>query len=51
MSDFKNYSQYSLSRQICSKNTGSQGPQGLRGPQGATGPKGVPGATGPTGAQ
>jgi hypothetical protein len=51
MSDFKNYSQYSLSRQICSKNNGSQGPQGLRGPQGATGPKGVPGSTGPTGAQ
>ena len=51
MSDFKNYSQYSLSRQICSKNNGSQGPQGFRGPQGATGPKGVPGSTGPTGAQ
>jgi hypothetical protein len=51
MSDFKNYSQYSLSRQICSKNTGSQGPQGFRGPQGATGPKGVPGSTGPTGAR
>ena len=51
MSDFKNYSQYSLSRQICSKNNGSQGPQGLRGPQGATGPKGVPGSTGPTGSR
>ena len=51
MSDFKNYSEYSLSRQICSKNNGSQGPQGLRGPQGATGPKGAQGSTGSMGAQ
>ena len=51
MSQFTNYNQYSLSKQFCSKNAGSQGPQGLRGPIGATGPKGTQGATGPTGAQ
>lgn len=49
MSNFINYNQYTLSRQICNKPVGSQGPQGSRGPQGATGPKGVQGATGATG--
>jgi hypothetical protein len=51
MSNFTNYSQYSLSKQICIKNTASQGPQGLKGPQGATGPKGVQGATGSQGSK
>ena len=49
MSNFINYNQYSLSRQICNNQFGPQGPQGFRGPQGATGPKGVQGATGATG--
>ena len=51
MSDFNNYYQYSLSRQVCSKNNGSQGSPGFKGPTGATGPKGVGGNTGATGAQ
>jgi len=45
------YTQYSLSKKICSQNIGGQGPQGSRGPQGATGPKGTQGATGATGSR
>jgi hypothetical protein len=45
------YTQYSLSKKICSQNIGSQGPQGFIGPQGATGPKGTQGATGATGSR
>ena len=51
MSNYKNYDQYSLSKQFCNQNNGSQGPQGSRGPQGATGPKGVQGETGPQGSR
>jgi hypothetical protein len=45
------YTQYSLSKKICSQNVGGQGPQGSRGPQGATGPTGVQGSTGATGSR
>lgn len=51
MPNYKNYDQYSLSKQFCNQNNGSQGPQGSRGPQGATGPKGVQGETGPQGSR
>jgi hypothetical protein len=50
-SNMSNYNQYLLSKQICSKNYGSQGPQGLRGPTGATGPRGTQGETGSQGSR